>query len=451
MLTGVVSSLVFCVLSSAQETLELAPPSRIRAGSATASAQRRAGVNVSNAPLSENEVSIAIDPENPFNLVLGAHDYGNLHKRAGVWRSFDGGKSWTGDVLTELNPALGVNSFQGDGAVAAYRAGVFYYSFLDHDIPFVNDRLVVARSEDGGVTWPGVSVIVDHHGGLISEDKPYLAVDDTGGPFDGTVYVTWVHIPISGSRIQLARSTDRGATFSEPIQPSSGPGNYNGPVPAIGPDGEVCVLWTKGNQLEITVSLDGGATFAPDRRVTFASWLPTPLPGSAFRVPPFASLAVDRSAGPDRGSLYVVWADAIGIGHGPDVLLVASRDRGTSWSSPVRVSDDTNGSYQFFPWVAVGPDGAVNVVFHDQREAPITPLYHTYLSRSIDGGRSFQRNIRLSDEISDSSHDGFGGTFIGDYIGIAASSLGVYPVWTDIRASNGLPEIYVRPLRFGNL
>ena len=116
-----------------------------------------------------------------------------------------------------------------------------------------------------------------------------------------------------------------------------------------------------------------------------------------------------------------------------------------------RVSDDTNGSYQFFPWVAVGPDGAVNVVFHDQREAPITPLYHTCLSRSIDGGRSFQRNIRLSDEISDSSHDGFGGTFIGDYIGIAASSLGVYPVWTDIRASNGLPEIYVRPLRFGNL
>jgi hypothetical protein len=435
-----------------QVPVGMAPAVRIVSSDAPSSAVRRAGVNVSNAPLPQNEVAIAFDREDPLNLVLCAHDYVTGSKQTGVWRTFDGGKSWTGDVISDLNPALAVNLYQGDPSVAAHRAGVFYCSFVDHDAvaPGANNRLVVARSGDGGVTWPGVSVVVDNSGEAVFEDKPFLAVDDTSGPFDGTVYLTWVHLPVGASaRILLARSTDGGASFDDPVRLNSGPGLYTGPVPAVGPDGEVCVVWTNGNRLEFSVSTDGGATFTVDRTVTTAARLPTPLPGTSFRVPPFASLAIDRSAGPDRGSLYVVWADATGVGHGPDALLVSSRDLGATWSTPVRVSDDTNGSYQFFPWVAVGPDGAVNVVFHDQRVAPVSPFFHTYLARSTDGGRSFERNIRLSDEISDSRLDGFAGAFIGDYIGITASSLGVYPTWTDIRPSNGQAEIYIRPLRFG--
>jgi hypothetical protein len=111
------------------------------------------------------------------------------------------------------------------------------------------------------------------------------------------------------------------------------------------------------------------------------------------------------------------------------------------------VSDDSNASYQFFPWMCVGPDGVVNVVFHDQRDAPRSPRYHTYLARSLDGALSFRPNQRLSDEITDTSLDtAFLGRFIGDYIGIAASPLGVYPVWTDLRPSLGQMEIFVRPV-----
>ena len=418
-----------------------------------APAQRRAGINVSNHPSVNNEVAIAIDPSNPYRLVAVAHDYRNFFPQAAVWHSLDGGKSWAGAVLADLNPELGAYDGQVDPAVAAWRGGVFFCSFLDHERPVVpggRNRLVVARSDDGGVTWPRMGVVVANEGEPLVEDKPYLAVDDSGGPFDGNVYVVWVHFPeASFGRIWLARSSDGGATFETPLELSSGSGMYTGPVPGIGPNGEVYVIWTNGNRLEGTVSTDGGVTFSVDRTVTTASRPPSPLPGAAYRVAPFGSLAVDRSSGPDRGSLYVVWADNTGVGHGPDILLRRSADGGTSWSLPVRVSDDTNGAYQIFPWVAVGPDGAVNVVFVDQRDTPLSPLYHTYLARSTDGGRSFQRNIRLTDEASDSTLDGFGGGFIGDYIGIAASPLGVYPTWTDIRASNGQPEIYVRPLRFG--
>jgi hypothetical protein len=431
-----------------QRPVEIAPAVRV-ASSGASPAVRRAGIDVTSSPLTQNEAAIAFDPENPFHLVVGAQDYdGVVH--VGVWHSFDGGKSWAGDRLENLNPELTQNFLQAHPAVAAGRGGVFYVSFNDYGSEQgpVN-RLVVGRSDDGGVTWPGVCVIAEN-GGWAFEDKPYLAVDDSGGPFDGNVYVAWTHTPESPhvGRIWLARSTDRGATFGAPVPLSTGQGSNTGALPRIGPNGEVYVIWTNGSRLEGTVSTDGGATFVPDRTVTTAAW-PLMLPGASFFVSPFGSLAVDRSDGPDRGTLYVVWADDIGVGHGPDVLLRRSTDGGATWDLPVRVSDDTNGAYQVYPSVAVGPDGAVNVVFVDQRDTPQSPLYHTYLARSTDGGRTFQRNIRLTSEASDSTLDGFSGTFIGDYIGIAASSLGVFPAWTDIRTSNGQAEIYVRPLRFG--
>jgi hypothetical protein len=55
--------------------------------------------------------------------------------------------------------------------------------------------------------------------------------------------------------------------------------------------------------------------------------------------------------------------------------------------------------------------------------------------------------VRVSDEASDASLAGFGGTFIGDYLCVATSPLGVFPVWTDVRPSVGNAEIFLRRLR----
>src|SRR5262249_11299742 len=50
-------------------------------------------VNVSRMPGPQSEVSIAINPTNPLNLVAVANDINNL-SHVGTWVSFDGGSTW---------------------------------------------------------------------------------------------------------------------------------------------------------------------------------------------------------------------------------------------------------------------------------------------------------------------------------------------------------------------
>lgn len=97
---------------------------------------------------------------------------------------------------------------------------------------------------------------------------------------------------------------------------------------------------------------------------------------------------------------------------------MSSRDKGQTWSEPVRVNDDADvdGRDQFFTWMAVDPiDGSVNVAFYDRRDTTGTGTKLT-LARSIDGGETF-KNIPVEFPEFDCSNPGL---FFGDYIGIDA-------------------------------
>lgn len=395
----------------------------------------------------QNETSIAVDRHRPWNAVGGTNDYRFGDAQAGVTVTFDSGRTWSATTLDAIDTTLGKYDAQGDPWVVSYPGGPFYYSYIDFNRGDEQNRLCVARSDDGGLTWPQLGVVIDHSGGGSHdfEDKELITVDATGGAFDGNVYIAWTRYPTGDAeRVMISRSTDGGATFSAPAQISDSTSGYQGTSPAIGPDGEVYVAWYHLGAIEIDVSLDGGVTFGTDVTVAAITDISNPLPGASFRVFSFPSLAVDRSGGPDDGNLYVVWADELGTGGGPDVVLSRSTDGGGTWSAPVRVSDDTNGSYQFFPAIDVDSAGRITVFFHDQRNAPGTPEYDAYLAQSTDGGLTFHRNRRLSTETSDSTLDGFGGAFIGDYSGVAVTRTHVLPYWCDTRPSNANAEGYVR-------
>jgi hypothetical protein len=191
--------------------------------------QRPSGIDVSHAEGQQNEPSIAIDPENPRSLVVAAHDYRHGIKQAGVWATADGGASWSSAILDELDPALGIYEGQGDVSLAALPGGVFFLGYIDHDFTDAKNRIVVARSDDGGRSWPRHAVLADHPSPTAGtfEDKPYLAVDDTKSAFRGNLYAAWTRIPNRDpQRIVLARSLDGGATFGAPVQlgsPGAGP------------------------------------------------------------------------------------------------------------------------------------------------------------------------------------------------------------------------------------
>jgi hypothetical protein len=154
-----------------------------------------------------------------------------------------------------------------------------------------------------------------------------------------------------------------------------------------------------------------------------------------FRVSSYPSMAADTSGGPNRGNLYLVWSDA--RNGDADILFIRSTDGGQTWSQPVRINDDPvgNGRDQFFSWVAVDPtNGQIVVMFYDRRADANNLILDVYVTRSTDGGLTFEPNIKVNTQSFNPRDDRlFQGAFIGDYNAIAVHNNLAYPIWSDTR------------------
>jgi hypothetical protein len=384
-----------------------------------------AKVNQDTAVEDQNETSIAINPTNAQNLVGAWNDYFTGDGRntiIGYGWTTDGGLTWQSD---RYQPSSFAGSNTGDPAVAADGDGNFYLGILVYSSG--NNGIFCAKSTDGGATF-GPPVQIDTGG-----DKNYVAAD----PLNNNVYMFWMNFS-PGQTIYFSKSTDQNASWSPRLQISdSGTGrSQNGAAPGVGPDGEVYVAWSdsSGNRILFDRSLDEGDTFtSPD--IVVASRVPPAgtLQGQGnFRNPVLPGLAVDRSNGPNRGNIYVVWDD--GRFGDPDVLISVSSDQGLTWSPPARVNDDSpgNGIDQFFPWVAVDGAGRVHVSWLDKRRDPGNLLADLYTSLSANGGLNWGPNVRVTDTNSIPKSVSTGG-FFGDYTGIAAAGDIAHPLFPDAR------------------
>jgi len=123
------------------------------------------------------------------------------------------------------------------------------------------------------------------------------------------------------------------------------------------------------------------------------------------------------------GNLYLCWSDS--RANDVNVYVSVSSDEGETWGEPVKVNQDTGGSEQFFPWIAVDQiTGNLYVVYYDRRNY-VDAKTDVYLSTSTDGGKTW------SDErISEASFTPSTYYFLGDYNNISAHSGTVRPIWT---------------------
>ncbi len=389
------------------------------------------------------EVSVAINPTRREHVVAVSFQTGKPGEPRSsnhVYVSMDGGRSWKS--VAAPNPDRRI---QGDDAVAFGPDGAAHRTYIAFDglrgkRPSRARNGIFLSSSRDGLTWSEPVPIIDHVNALEPfEDKPWLIVDTVpDSPHRGNIYVAWTKFDVYGSKdpahkshIYFSRSRDGGKTFSMPWRVSHEPGGavddsntVEGAVPAVGPKGEVYLAWAGPKGIVFTSSTDGGWTFAKEKTIADnpPGW-DFPLPG----LPRHNGMPVtgtDRSAGPNRGSIYVAWLDKR---HGDaDVFITASRDGGAAWSKPTRVNDDPqgNGKDQGFAWMAVDPgDGAVNLVFYDRRDLE-GQLTGVTLARSIDGGKTFV-NYRVNQKPFDPQK-----LFLGDYIGIDAQGgrvVALYP------------------------
>lgn len=386
-------------------------------------------VNQDPAGRPHDETSITANFTNPNNLVGAANDYRGADAGCGFYSSIDGGLTWQADGTLPL----GGFAAAGDPSVAGDGLGNIYYSCLRFNRVGSANDIAVASSADGGLTWSVPVPVVTGTGSDDFNDKPYIAVDTTNGPFNGQIYVTWTNFGI-GASIRRSFSVDGGATWAAPLTISDTQSNQ-GSVPAVGPNGEVYVVWEDFiiPRMLITKSTDGGVSFQTNIPVSDIVPIRSPLPGFAFRTNSFPTLAVDTTNGPCQGSVYVAWAD---FRNGDaDIFFSASSDGGTTWSPATRIDDAPTGIHSFFPWMAVDPQGIIHVVFYDNRLS--ANLLDVFATQSSDCGQSFGSNDRVTNTSFNPALDGFGGAFIGDYIGVTATSQFVHPLYmsTGLRGS----------------
>lgn len=399
----------------------------------------------------EANETIAVDPMSMNNLVAVVSDYSlrggfNTTKyavsfnngNAGTWSEnfvpLSGGRPATGDLLTwEANSAP---------AVAIDKLGNVYLSNLYLNASNTANGLYVSV---GQLNSPGLGLSASTTHPVITnpstttnmaEDKDWITVDNTDNPAtSGNVYVCWTHFVNNGdARIYFSRSTDHGQTWSAAIQVSdSGQnGSVQGSQVAVGPGGVLYLVYEvffQGNLRAhyLVKSTDGGVTFSPLGAIT-------PLFnelgfGSTYRTFSFPSIAVD----PVSGVVYGVYSDQPNAIVGAEVEFILSTDGGTTFTQPASLVKPSKGQ-QFFPAIAVDGTGEIHVSWFDTRNTfKNTSSYDIYATNSVSGGSKFSTNVRVT---SNSINAGTS-SYIGDYMGIAASSSFAHPVWTSGGFNNG--------------
>ena len=426
-----------------------------------------------------DETSIAVSPKND-QIIVGASKVivggatGNGVSRIGYYFSSDGGHSWGNGILGLDTPQKTWNR-ASDPSVAVDLNGNFYICalVLDESTGSIDSGVYIYQSSDGGRTF-GVPfpVIFDigHPVGPKIADKCYIVVDGSdASPFKNTIYAIWISSEPTRTVVLTSYRRPGQSNFSDPVAISHS-GEMLGPSLAVGPNGEFYAAWQGIGSPRVILfneSTDGGQTFFPpiiahpDYNVynyvgsLSSAFDPAININGVRRMNSFPVIDVDRSNGPNRGMIYIAWAETIN-GADADVFvqkLTPQVGAAPFRSNRIKVNNDQTGADQFLPWLSVDPSsGAVEVAFYDRRDDPGNLFMNAYLARSTDGGATFSDNIKLSSMSSNplvqSAIEGsFGNAIgIGDYIGIAALNGTAHVLWPDTRA--GSQQIYYGSVQF---
>src|SRR5688500_14417115 len=252
----------------------------------------------------QNETHIAANPLDPENAIVVTKDFRTgARSRNYIDTTTDGGATWVEQLVPRPNPDLPEDIdpavfFRSDG-----RAYLIWTSSSD----FTHGGLFLSWSDDGGLTWVPAVVVTPPEGYF--DDKVWLAFDETGGPYHGTIYAFWTRF--GKAEILSARSTDDGVTWSQPVQVSTGKSaiHNDGAQPVVLPDGSLLVLfihdYSPGIQGTFTIarSTDGGATFSPNVPLFTVEQTPLLLPGEGWRIFTYHSLVYE----PVRDVLVMIW------------------------------------------------------------------------------------------------------------------------------------------------
>ena len=200
-----------------------------------------------------------------------------------------------------------------------------------------------------------------------------------------------------GGDIFFARSGDGGATFGKSVNLSNSTGGdgkgrinrdiwHNGSLDiAVAADGTIYAAWTEyEGALWLSRSSDRGASFSKPLQLNSGAAKPARAPALAVSRAPLAPR--QRGEGQaERHAIYLAWP--VGEDDRADIHIAGSSDGGRTLSAP-RIVAQTPG-YSDAPKIAVDGKGVLHLVYAESAAGPFD-RYHVRYTRSRDGGRSFE-------------------------------------------------------------
>ena len=333
-----------------------------------------------------NEPSITVDPTNPGRMAIGWRQFdsvGSNFRQAGWGYTENGGISWTFPGV--LEPGI----FRSDPVLSADSDGnLFYLSLL---ASFFDSMF---RSVNGGQSWTKL-------GPATGGDKQWLTIDNTGSIGHGFQYQYWSTAGNNYDGRQFSRSTDGGVTWEDPVDIPHAPiwgtldVDSGGNLFITGTNGVIwCERSSNAKNGSVTPTFDQNAIVDLGGDIDSGELInPEGLVGQLF-------LAVDRSGTSSNNNVYLL-ASVLPTGAttGSDVMFVRSTDSGLTFSPPRRVNDDpiNHNKWHWFGALSVAPNGRLDSVWLDTRNAANNTDSQLFYSYSNDTGVTWSPNVAVSE------------------------------------------------------
>lgn len=410
--------------------------------------------------------NIAVDPNDPNHIAVVAGDW-----RLGtcfLYVSTDGGATWAVGKNSPLPPQFdtctpnGANNAWGLGFDKSGNILVAMQAASRPSTTALSGSVLFAKTTDNGNTWSSTIVQNNRNANPPQGAAVVFLVSDIK---NNRIYVGWQerNVPVAGyggtsgqRRALIAVSTDDGASFSPGVDIEGDPSStlsIGGPYPALGPDGTLYAYYSqavppKGSStvfssqtpaLKVAKSTDGGHSY------TSSTIMPVSQQPQFFGFPNFTV------APHNGGTAMVLIFEALAQGSTAaqnqvrDIYTVNSTDGGNTWGSPTRVTDDdinTDLGSKFTPGISAAPDGRIDAAWIDLRNDNGKLLTDTYYASSTDGGATWSKNVKLSDQPSD-RHYGQWANYsdMRNDINMVSNNYAAYVVWDDSRNASSSKDV----------
>lgn len=410
--------------------------------------------NISNGPVFDGEPYLVIDPANSQHLVAAWMGF-QLGQKITIKSSYstNGGTTWSTPIWQSHQVT---NNSSADVSLSYDLNGNVYMAYIDYDNEnFTNGGIFVRRSTNGGASW-GTAVeaisLADCPNQLCL-DRPWIAVDKSGGAFDGTIYVTSMNadqptLVTPPYHPYLSVSTNNGTSFNTPrfldtlsfyagsiiTQPMPSPivtsdGTFMGIYPAYEPSTQgpfahlyIAKSTSAGVDLNLVDAYSGTGNPISD---------PYVKRGSLFKSDP---------SDPNHLAYFFLSE----MNGDSDIYFIESFNGGSTWTAQERINQDPvgNGKLQDLVWADFDTDGDLAVCWRDRRNASGTNYQQ---ASEIYGVVRWKDSINFTADFpisnAQAAHDVVLEGNGNDFMNVNFLNDTIYAVWGDVRT--GVLSIYL--------